>query len=141
MKPMNPQAPRQNQDILIIEDDSSNRILIADVLRKEGWSVTEADNGQTALEQVARARPALILLDLMMPEMDGFAFMDELRKTESWRSIPIVVVTAMALTEVDQQRLTEQVQQVLQKGHYSRDRFLEEIRSLVSQPGSNPRAL
>lgn len=126
------EAHKSEAPILVVEDDSSNRNLIAQVLRKEGWRVAEAENGQTALEQVANTHPALILLDLMMPEMDGFEFIDELRKTESWRSIPIVVVTAMALTVEDRNRLTEQVQRILQKGNYSRDRFLEEVRSLVT---------
>jgi CheY-like chemotaxis protein/two-component sensor histidine kinase len=126
------EAHKSEAPILIVEDDSANRSLIAQVLRKEGWRVAEAENGEAALQQVASTRPALILLDLMMPKMDGFEFIDELRKTESWRSIPIVVVTAMALTANDRNRLTEQVQRILQKGNYSRDRFLEEVRLLVT---------
>jgi CheY-like chemotaxis protein len=102
------------------------------MLCKEGWKIVEAENGQIALQQVAKARPALILLDLMMPEMNGFEFIDELRKTESWRSIPIVVVTAMSLTPEDQSRLTEQAQKVLLKGIFSHDRILEEVRSIVA---------
>ncbi|HVO43669.1 MAG TPA: response regulator [Aggregatilineales bacterium] len=126
------EAHKADAPILVVEDERDIRFLIVQVLRKEGWKVAEAADGQAALQQVTKARPALILLDLLMPEMNGFEFIDELRKTESWRSIPIVVVTALALTSADRVRLTEQVQRILQKGHYTRDTLLEEVRSLVS---------
>jgi CheY-like chemotaxis protein len=68
----------------------------------------------------------------MMPEMDGFEFINELRKVEAWRDIPIVVVTALDLTNEDRARLTSQVHQVLQKGAYDRESLLSEVRSLVT---------
>lgn len=74
----------------------------------------------------------MILLDLMMPEMDGFEFVEELRKQEEWRSIPIVVVTAKDLTEVDRLRLNGYVEKILQKGAYSRDELLRKVRDLVA---------
>src|SRR5262249_32605521 len=111
------EAHKSEGSILVVEDDANNRLFVSQVLRKEGWRVAEAENGQAALEQVAQNRPALILLDLMMPTMDGFLFIEELRKTESWRSIPIIVVTALDLTADDRSRLTGQVQRVLQKGN------------------------
>ncbi|MBI5961815.1 MAG: response regulator [Chloroflexi bacterium] len=126
------EAQRPEAQILVVEDDPDVRSILALVLRKEGWNVIEAESGQSALAQIAQVRPALILLDLMMPEMNGFEFIDELRKTESWRSIPIVVVTAMSLSPEARLRLTEQVQKVFQKSHDSRDTLLEEIRSIVT---------
>ena len=92
----------------------------------------EAANGRVALERLIEQRPELILLDLMMPEMDGFQFLEEVRKHEEWRSIPIIVVTAKDLTEEDYCRLSASVAQVLQKGLYSREEMLREVRDLVA---------
>jgi CheY-like chemotaxis protein len=94
--------------------------------------VSEAEHGRAALERVAEDRPELILLDLMMPEMDGFQFIEELRKQEAWRAIPIIVVTAKDLTEEDRLRLNGYVEKILQKGAYSRDDLLAEVRDLVT---------
>ena len=85
-------------------------------LENDGWTVSEAANGRVALERVRESVPDLILLDLMMPEMDGFEFVAELRKNDAWRSIPVVVVTAKDLTPEDRQRLEGNVREVFQKG-------------------------
>ncbi len=82
-------------------------------------------------------RPSLILLDLMMPEMDGFEFVAECRKNEKWHAIPIIVITAMELTEADRNSLNGQVQRVLQKGAYKRDDLLAELRILVNNVASS----
>ena len=84
-----------------------------------------------ALERVAASQPELILLDLMMPEMDGFAFLEALRQQDAWRTIPVVVVTAKDLTLEDRRRLNGSVEQILQKGAYSREALLHEIHRLV----------
>ena len=94
--------------------------------------MTAAENGRVALQRVAEQRPALILLDLMMPEMDGFQVVEALREREAWRSIPIVVVTAKDLTAEDHLRLNGYVEKILQKGAYSREALLAEIRDLVT---------
>jgi CheY-like chemotaxis protein len=94
--------------------------------------VTEATNGRVALERMAESQPELILLDLMMPEMDGFGFLEALRQQDAWRSIPVVVVTAIDLTPEDRQRLNGYVEQILQKGAYSREELLHEIYHLVA---------
>ena len=101
-------------------------------LEKEGWKVIEAENGRAGLERMAESRPELILLDLMMPEMDGFQFLDEVRKHEGWRSIPVIVVTAKELTPEDRQRLNGSVEKILQKGAYSREELIREVRDLVT---------
>jgi CheY-like chemotaxis protein len=118
--------------VLVVEDDAAMRDILRRVLEKAGWAVTEATNGREALECVAANRPELILLDLTMPEMDGFTFVEELRQQEAWRSIPVVVVTAKDLTPDDCQRLTGSVEQILQKGAYSREELLREVRDLVA---------
>jgi CheY-like chemotaxis protein len=121
-----------SRPVLVVEDDATTREMLRRMLEREGWVVTEAKNGRFALECVAEQRPALILLDLMMPEMDGFQFTEALRKLEAWRSIPIVVVTAKDLTAEDRVRLNGCVEQILQKGAYGREALLAEVRELVS---------
>jgi len=101
-------------------------------MQKDGWVVAEAENGRIALEHLADGRPELILLDLMMPELDGFEFVNELRKIEANRSIPIIVVTARELTPEDHRRLNGHVEAILQKGGRSSDDLLREISGLVS---------
>jgi CheY-like chemotaxis protein len=101
-------------------------------LEKEGWEIFQAADGVEALKQVQDAQPEIILLDLMMPRMDGFQFLTELRKLDSGRNIPVVVVTAMDLSPVDRQQLNGQVKQILQKGAYKQEQLLEEVRSLVT---------
>jgi CheY-like chemotaxis protein len=118
--------------ILIVEDDATMREMLHRVLEKEHWMVTEARNGRVALQRVTEHPPDLILLDLMMAEMDGFEFLTELRKTPAWRTIPVVVVTAKDLTPEDRRRLNSHVERILQKGVYSREELLREIRDLVA---------
>jgi CheY-like chemotaxis protein len=117
--------------VLVVEDDAALRALVRGMLEKEGCVVAEAENGRVALDRVAENRPELILLDLMMPEMDGFTFIEALRQNEAWRAIPVVVVTAKDLTAEDRARLNGQVQHVLQKRSYSRDELLGRMREQI----------
>ncbi|MCZ6872573.1 MAG: response regulator [bacterium] len=117
--------------VLVVEDEADTRDLLRRMLEKEGWTVTESVNGREALERVAENRPNLILLDLMMPEMDGFTFVEALRQQEAWRSIPVVVITAKDLTPDDRQRLNGSVERILQKGAYSREELLRQVRDQV----------
>ena len=94
--------------------------------------MSEAENGRVALERMAENRPELILLDLMMPEMDGFQFLEEVRKREAWPSIPIVVLTAKELTADDRMRLKGSVTQILQKSAYTQEELLLAVRNLVA---------
>jgi len=117
--------------VLVVEDDSDTRKLIRRNLKKAGWSVDEAKNGRVGLQRVEKATPDLILLDLMMPEMDGFEFLRELRARQAWQQIPVVVVTAKEITEEERLRLNGWVEKVLHKGAYNRENLLGEIRDLV----------
>ena len=80
---------------------------------------------------VAESLPHLVLLDLMMPKVDGFEFAETLRANEAWRDVPIVVMTAMEITEQDRQRLNGRVQSVVQKSGQSIDGVLRQVRELV----------
>jgi Amt family ammonium transporter len=119
--------------ILIVEDDETTREMLRRTLEKEGWNIAEAENGRIALEKMAQSLPELILLDLMMPEMDGFQFIAELRQIQEWPPIPIVVITAMDLTHEERARLNGRVEQILQKGAYSQEALLYEVRELVTK--------
>jgi len=126
--------------VLVIDDEESSRSLMRAMLEKEGWAVSEAANGIEALECMARERPRLIYLDLMMPEMDGFAFAAEVRRHEEWRSIPIVVITSQDLTSEDRRRLNGNVEKILRKDGDSRETLLEQVRDLLAESKA-PRAV
>jgi signal transduction histidine kinase/DNA-binding response OmpR family regulator len=122
--------------VLIVEDDEVIRGMMRRMLEDEGWAVTEAVNGRHALEVITATKPELILLDLMMPEMDGFQFINELRQSpvEDRREIPVVVVTAKDLTSEDRMQLNGYVEKIIQKGgqNYNRESLMGEIRNMVA---------
>lgn len=122
----------QASSVLLVEDDNMTRQMMRRALEKEGWGVIEAENGRIGLEMVLASPPQLILLDLMMPEMDGFEFVHELQKNKECSSIPIVVVTAKDITTDDRLRLNGYVEKILQKGAYSRNELLTEVGNLVA---------
>lgn len=123
---------RQSNSILVIEDDITTSQMMTQMLEKEGYKVTKAKDGRVALQFMAQALPQLILLDLMMPGMDGFEFVTELRKREEWRWIPIVVITAKDIASEDRLRLNGYVKKLIQKGSFRRETLLHEIRSLMA---------
>ncbi len=122
--------------VMVVEDNAANREMTRRQLQSCDWQVVEAENGVRALEQLAQRRPDVILLDLMMPEMDGFEFLQRMKQRPEWRSIPVVVLTAKDLTAEDRQRLQGQIQQIHQKGAYSRQTLLDEIQDLLAARGS-----
>jgi PAS domain S-box-containing protein len=128
--------------VLLVDDDTEIRDLMARTLEKAGWFVSGAGNGQEALEIMDSQQPRLILLDLMMPVMDGFGFLATLRARPEWQHIPVIVVTAKDLTEEDRDRLNGMVEEVLEKNAYAREDLLERVREAVaacntSQPDTN----
>jgi CheY-like chemotaxis protein len=102
-------------NVLVVEDDEQQRELVRAVLGERGWRIREAVNGRLALDAVAAELPDVILLDLMMPEMDGFELVAALQAKAAWREIPVVVVTALDLTAEDRRRLSGGVKQILSK--------------------------
>jgi CheY-like chemotaxis protein len=118
--------------LLVVEDDITTRQIVRQALEREGWAVTEAENGRVALARLAEARPDVIVLDLMMPEMDGFEFLGELRRDNAWRDVPVLVLTAMDLGEADRRRLSGEVERIIRKDAGDRDELLREISRLLS---------
>jgi len=122
---------RSTLPILVVDDDIGSRRLLKRMLELENWKVNEASNGRMALEMIKEDRPALILLDLMMPEMDGFKFIDELRKLDKNKRIPVIVLTARDLSETEHRLLKDHVKGILQKGAFKRDELLHQLQELV----------
>jgi signal transduction histidine kinase/DNA-binding response OmpR family regulator len=117
--------------VLLVEDDIDTRAIMARTLEKAGWEVAVAGNGREALDILADLQPRLILLDLMMPVMDGFDFLTAMRTQQQWRQIPVIVLTAKDLTQADEQRLSGMVDQVLAKGTYAREELFEHVRDAL----------
>ena len=136
---------RRELPVLVVDDDPLLRDLLRRMLEREGYGVIEADNGRGALDHVRSGAVGAILLDLMMPEMDGFEFLEELRREGARPDVPVIVITARELTAEDHRRLNGSVERILQKGAYGRDDLLAEVRRLVRvsieqrQAGEQPR--
>jgi CheY-like chemotaxis protein len=103
---------------LVLEDDAPTREMIRRVLVKDDWLVDEAENGLAGLERLGQAKPDVILLDLMMPEMDGFEFLSRIREHEEWRRIPVIVVTAKTLSPEERSRLNGYIERLIEKGDH-----------------------
>ena len=125
--------------VLVVEDDRATRSMLKRSLEGSGWQVTEASNGRVALERVAEGCPDLVLLDLMMPEMDGFEFLEEFRGAAGCPTVPVVVLTAMELSEQDRRRLNGGVERIVEKGAYGREQLLAEVRELVAAHSAGAR--
>jgi len=118
-------------EALVIEDDPDSREVLTRLMESDGWKVAQAANGLEALARMEANAPGVILLDLMMPEMDGFEFIRQLRTRDDWKLIPVIVVTAKDLTAEERGVLNGHVSQILQKGDYDRNDLLEEVSRLV----------
>jgi CheY-like chemotaxis protein len=117
--------------VLVVEDDAVQRERMLGWLKGSQWSVREAENGREALKRMQENKPDVILLDLMMPEMDGFAVVAALQKEAGWRDIPVIVITSLDLDAKDRARLNSGVQSVLVKERFKPVDLVERIRRLA----------
>lgn len=125
-------APERFPKIAIVEDTPEARRLIRRILQSQGnFTIIEATNGREGLEMIQRELPDLIILDLMMPELDGFSVLEALRSKPETAAIPVIVATAKELTPDEKNRLGGQIQSLMQKGDFLNDEFLEEVRALI----------
>jgi threonine synthase len=125
-------APDRFPRIAIVDDTANARLLIRRILQSQGdYILFEASNGKDALELITREHPDLIILDLMMPGMDGFAVLDALKANPETAYIPVIVSTAKELTVEEKSRLKGQIQTLLQKGDFMSDEFVEEVKALI----------
>jgi signal transduction histidine kinase/CheY-like chemotaxis protein len=132
---------------LVVDDEVPARKMLTQILEKEHWNVVQAENGLEALERIAKQRPDLILLDLVMPKMNGYQFLAELRNHDKWRSIPIIVVTAKDMSTEERLALDGYVEKVLPKHALTEEALLTEIQDLIAacvhakQPAPNKRGI
>jgi threonine synthase len=125
-------APDRFPRIAIIDDTAEARRLVRRILQSQGdYTIFEAANGREGLELIQRERPDLLILDLMMPEIDGFSVLDALKTNPDTASIPVIVSTAKELTPEEKARLSGQIQALMQKGDFMSDEFLDEVRGLI----------
>jgi adenylate cyclase len=126
--------------VLLVDDDDVVRRSVRAAVEPMGWEVTEAEDGKVAVEALTAARPDLIILDLMMPKMDGFELLEQLRTRPEWQDIPVVVITAKDLSDEGRSRLNGGVERIIQKTN--RDDMLRqlsrEIGKCVKRPGARP---
>ena len=118
-------------EVLVIDDDAGLRAMLRKLLEEQGCEVAEAENGLAALRRLAESQPSLILLDLIMPQLDGFGFIAQMRKNPALKSIPVVVLTAMDIGPQEIERLNGGVERILQKSAYDLEELKAEIRSLA----------
>jgi threonine synthase len=118
--------------VAVVDDSPEARRLIRRILQSQGdFEIFEAVDGREAIELVNRERPDIVILDLMMPEVDGFAVLEALRSKPETANIPVIVTTAKELTVGEKSRLQGQIQSLMQKGDFLNDEFLDEVRSLI----------
>ena len=112
---------RRDGPVLVVEDDASAREMMRQTIEKMSLPVAEAADGRQALAWLGgHSTPAVILLDLMMPDVDGFEVLEALATHPQWREIPVIVITAKELTAAERERLLQRTQKVIAKGSASR---------------------
>jgi YesN/AraC family two-component response regulator len=126
--------------VLVVDDDPAILDLHSRLVQQIGCRAITARNGRQALEEIERTRPDLILLDLMMPEMDGFAVLDALQSREAWRNIPVIVLTAHVLSESDLEHCNRGVAAILSKGLFSAAETLDHIEAVLARQHTLGRA-
>ncbi|NJP05174.1 MAG: response regulator [Chloroflexaceae bacterium] len=117
--------------ILVIDDDPAVRDIVPRYLGKNGYSVVTAADGKEGMDKIATSKPDLVILDLMMPVMDGFAVLNALDATPEYRTIPVLVLTARDLTSQERQMLTERVQGLLAKSTYTIEQMFDNVRTIL----------
>jgi DNA-binding response OmpR family regulator len=122
-------------EVVVVDDDPATRDVLRRTLAREGWMVAEAGDGYGALALIKRSMPppAVVILDLMMPGMDGFHVLEAIRRSEGWRDVPVVIVTAKDLTRDELVWLRTNAEQVFQKGSYNRRELIAVVHDLIAR--------
>jgi CheY-like chemotaxis protein len=128
-------------EVLVVDDDPVARDVLRRTLVRGGWAVAEAGDGREALAQLARAAPAVLLLDLMMPGMDGFEVLEAMRREPGWRDVAVVIVTAKDLGREELEWLRSRAERVFQKGAYERAELVGVVERAVARRVGEIRAL
>lgn len=123
-----------DQLILVVDDDATTRAMLRRQLERAGWSVIEAADGLEGMSRLDDSVPALVLLDLVMPQMDGFTFLDELRGRPDAEALPVIVLTSKDLSQAERSELSARAGQIIAKGRYTSDQLEEEVRRALDDP-------
>ena len=123
------QSPQRN--LLLVDDDEDSLEAMERFLEEADWQTLKAHNGEEALEMLTKTLPAAIILDLLMPEMDGFEFLERLRSKEQLQNIPVIVVTGKDPTEEELQFLRERVTKVVKKGRRAASDLIQTIHTRI----------
>ncbi|MBN1955743.1 MAG: pyridoxal-phosphate dependent enzyme [Anaerolineae bacterium] len=130
------QLDRSVQRIAILEDDANAARLLRRILQARGdYQIFEATDGRSGLEMIRRERPDVVLLDLMMPEVDGFGVLEAMRADQELQGIPVIVATAQELTPNERARLSGHIRMLLQKGAFSDEELLQEVLDALETNG------
>jgi CheY-like chemotaxis protein len=124
--------------IMVVDDNLIERSELAHIIRQKDFTILEAENGLQCLHLLKNQLPDLILLDLMMPVMDGFELLDRIRLDPRTRNIPVIIITARDLSSEEKDALQGKVSSLLVKGSFDADRVLLELTTLVRGLGSQP---
>jgi CheY-like chemotaxis protein len=119
--------------VLVVDDNPDDRKLLHRILENAGYTVKEADGGAEAIEKIAEKPPYLVVLDLMMPDVDGFVVLEKLKGNKSTRHIPVVVVTAKELSSLEQQLLNQRALTLLQKGLFDQKQLLVDVSTALER--------
>jgi CheY-like chemotaxis protein len=120
--------------ILVVDDDPNVVELVRQLLEGERCAIDWAPDGAAGLERIAQTPPGVILLDLLMPQMDGFAFLDLLRGDPAHKDIPVVVLTSKSLDSADRGMLKERVLGLIDKHGLDREALMREIQRVLPMP-------
>jgi len=123
----------ESKKVLIVDDDPAVVDMVSQLLDGEGFSIEEADNGISALEKLEKFSPDVILLDLLMPKMDGFEFLEKFHKIEKHQGIPIIILTAKSLSNAEMKKLDEHVSEIIQKQGLESKTLITEIRKTIGK--------
>jgi signal transduction histidine kinase/DNA-binding response OmpR family regulator/HAMP domain-containing protein len=133
-------ASERATGVLVVEDDPDQLASISAALAEPNWQIVEAGNGRVGLERMRDSPPDVIVLDLMMPEMDGFEFMAKLQANPDWQDIPVFVVTALDLSEQDRRRLNVGIEKIFSKGHFTPRDLAARIRGMLGETSTGESA-
>jgi DNA-binding response OmpR family regulator len=122
---------RVSKSVLVVDDDPLVLELMEAVLCSEGFEILRAEDGRTGVQIALQRRPGLIVLDLLMPDVDGFQVVDELRRNPDTTNIPIIVLTNKSLSREDKDRLNGRISDIRQKAEFSRAEFVGQVHALL----------
>jgi DNA-binding response OmpR family regulator len=125
-------------DVLVVDDDQGTRDMLRRALVREGWTVRQAGNGAEGLAELAVAKPTVVLLDLLMPGMDGFEMLKTMRTNAAWHDVPVVIITSKDLGRDELDWLRQNTMDVLQKGGYGRGELVTALRGMIEAARRRP---